>query len=116
MSSVRSLQTLRSMMSAAAVATLAILCVTSNAFAVSDNGRPPVILDTLGGVNNGQSGSVLLSSPAEAQPIVAAPPIAAPVELPQESSPPFVVAPYIQLPVGGGMPPRPMPRPVPLPQ
>jgi len=103
-------------MAAAVVATLAILCVTSDAFAVSNNDRPPVILDTLGGVNNGQSDTVLLSSPAEPQPIVAAPPIAAPVELPAESSPPFVVAPYIQLPAGGGVPPRPIPRPVPLPQ
>jgi hypothetical protein len=27
-----------------------------------------------------------------------------------------MVAPYIQLPVGGGSPPRPQPRPMPLPQ
>lgn len=116
MSSVRSLHALRSVMAAATMATLATLCVTSDAFAVSDNDRPPVMLDTLGGVNNGQSGTVLLSSPAVPQPIVAAPPIEAPVELPQETSPPLVVAPYIQLPAGGGMPPRPIPRPVPLPQ
>lgn len=103
-------------MAVAVVATFATLCVTPDAFAVSDNDRPPVILDTLGGVNNGQSGTVLLSSPAEPQPIVAAPPIAAPVELPAESTPPFVVAPYIQLPAGSGVPPRPMPRPAPLPQ
>ncbi|WP_442794002.1 hypothetical protein [Paraburkholderia sp. HD33-4] len=116
MSSVHSLQGFRSVMAAATMATLATLCIASDAFAVSDNDRPPVILDTLGGVNNGQSGTVLLSSPPAPEPIVAAPPIAAPVELPAESSPPFVVAPYIQLPTGGGMPPRPMPRPVPLPQ
>jgi hypothetical protein len=101
---------------AAAVATLATFCVTSDAFAVSDNDRPPMILDTLGGVNNGRSGTVLLSSPPATQPIVAAPSIPAPVELPQESSPPIMVAPYIQLPAGGGVPPRPRPRPVPLPQ
>ncbi|MBB5460529.1 hypothetical protein [Paraburkholderia sp. Cpub6] len=116
MSSVRSLQTFRAVMAAAAMATLAALCAASDAFAVSDNGRPPVILDTLGGVNNGQSGTVLLSSPPAPEPIVAAPPIAAPVELPPESSPPFVVAPYIQLPAGGGVPPQSMPRAVPLPQ
>lgn len=98
-------------MAAAAVAALATLCVTSDAFAVSDNDRPSMILDTLGGVNNGRSGTVLLSSPPAPQPIVAAPPIQAPVELPQESPPPFVVAPYIQLPAGGGMPRRPMPLP-----
>ncbi|MGF6664946.1 hypothetical protein QF000_006614 [Paraburkholderia atlantica] len=113
MSSVRSLQTFRFMMAAA---TLAILCAASDAYAVSDYERPPVILDTLGGINNGQSGTVLLSSPPAPEPIVAAPPIAAPVELPAESSPPFVVAPYMQLPAGGGVPPRPMPRPVPFPQ
>ncbi|WP_233800530.1 hypothetical protein [Paraburkholderia sp. HP33-1] len=101
-------------MAKAAVATLAILCVASDAFAVSDNDRRPVILDTLGGVNNGQSGTVLLSSPAEPQPIVAAPSIPAPVELPNESSPPFVVAPYIQMPTGGAVPQRPIPRPVPI--
>ena len=116
MSSVRSLQTLRSVIVTAAVSTLAIFCVTSDAFAVSDNDRPPVLLDTLGGVNNGQSGTVLLSSPPAPEAIVAAPPIQPAVELPQESSPPIVVAPYIQLPVGAGVPPRPMPRPVPLPQ
>jgi hypothetical protein len=114
MSSVRSLQTFRSVMTAAIMATLAALCAAADAYAVSDYDRPPVILDTLGGVNNGQSGTVLLSSPAVPEPIVAAPPIAAPVELPAESSPPFVVAPYI--PAAGGVPPRPMPRPVPLPQ
>jgi hypothetical protein len=116
MSSVRSLQISRSLLVAAAVTALVALGVAPNAFAVSDDNRPPVILDTIGGVNNGRSGTVLLNSPAEPQPIVAAPPIAAPVELPPESSPPFVVAPYIQLPAGGGGLPRPIPRPVPLPQ
>ncbi|MCC8401376.1 hypothetical protein LJ655_05605 [Paraburkholderia sp. MMS20-SJTN17] len=98
------------------IAAVATLCVASDAFAVSDNDRRPVILDTLGGVNNGQSGTVLLNSPADPQPLVGAPPISAPVELPQESSPPFVVAPYIQLPPGGGVPQGSTPRPVPLPQ
>ncbi|APA85269.2 hypothetical protein BJG93_07640 [Paraburkholderia sprentiae WSM5005] len=102
-------------MAVAAVATLATLCVASDAFAGSRNDRAPVVLDTLGGVNDGQSGTVLLSSPPAPEPIVAAPPIAAPVELPRESPPPFVVAPYIQLPSAGGAPPRPLPRPVPLP-
>ncbi|MEX3815306.1 hypothetical protein AB3X96_34535 [Paraburkholderia sp. BR13439] len=116
MSSVRSLQTFRSMMAAAATATFATLCAASDAYAVSDYERPPVVLDTLGGINNGLSGTLLLSAPPAPEPIVAAPPIAAPVELPAEPPPPFVVAPYIQLPAGGGVPPRPMPRPVPFPQ
>ncbi|NML35280.1 hypothetical protein [Paraburkholderia antibiotica] len=114
MSSVRSLQTFQFALAAAVVA-VPMFCAMPEALAQSDNGRRPVILDTLGGINNGQSGSVLLNSPASPQPIVAAPPIAAPVELPQES-PPVVVAPYIQLPAGGGVPPRPRPRPTPLPQ
>ncbi|MFT4069287.1 hypothetical protein [Paraburkholderia sp.] len=116
MSSVRSLQSFKSALTIAAVATLTTVCAVPGAFAVSDGARRPVILDTLGGVNNGQSGTVLLSAPPSQQPIVAAPPIAAPVELPRESSPPFVVAPYIQLPVGGSVPVRPLPRPLPASQ
>ncbi|WP_233829168.1 hypothetical protein [Paraburkholderia sp. ZP32-5] len=101
----------------AAVVALTTICAVPGAFAVSDSARRPVILDTLGGINDGQSGTVLLSAPPVTQPIVAAPSPAAPAELPQESSPPFVVAPYIQLPVGGSTPVRPSPpRPLPAPR
>ncbi|SMG28652.1 hypothetical protein SAMN06265784_102784 [Paraburkholderia susongensis] len=119
MFSVRSLQLFKSVLTTAVAAALTTVCAVPGAFAAStasDSARRPVTLDTLGGVNNGQSGTVLMSAPPSVQPIVAAPSIAAPVELPRESSPPFVVAPYIQLPAGGGVPPRPMPRPIAPPQ
>jgi len=116
MLSFRSLQSFKSVLTMGTAAALTTVCAVPNASAASDESRRPVILDTLGGVNNGQSGTVLLSAPPSQEPIVAAPPIAAPVELPQESAPPFVVAPYIQLPAGGSTPVRPLPRPVPAPR
>jgi len=114
MSSVRPLPSFKSALTTATVAALTTVCAVPGAFAVSDSARRPVILDTLGGINDGQRGTVLLSAPPVEQPIVAAPAIAAPAELPQQSAPPFVVAPYIQLPVGGGAPVRPSPRPLPV--
>ncbi|WP_240159391.1 MULTISPECIES: hypothetical protein [Burkholderiaceae] len=112
MLSVRSLEPFKFRLAAVMVTALTTVCAAPGAFAVSDSARKPVILDSLSGINDGQSGSVLMSAPLSRHPIVAAPPIAAPVELPQEASPPIVVAPYIPLPAGGGVPPRPMPRPV----
>jgi hypothetical protein len=93
------------------------VCAVSTALATPDSARRPVILDSQGGINDGQSGTVIRTGPTSWQPIVSAQPMATPAELaPPESSVPFVVAPYIQLPVGGGLPPRPQPRPVPRPQ
>ncbi|WP_408467516.1 hypothetical protein [Paraburkholderia fungorum] len=75
-----------------------------------------MILDSQSGISDGQSGTVLQTALFSRQPIVGAQPIAAPTELAPNSSIPFVVAPYIPVPVGGGTPspqPRPQPRPVP---
>lgn len=114
MSSVRSLQ---SILAAVIAAALTTVCAVPAAFATPDSARRPVILDSQGGINNGQSGTVVRTGPPSWQPIVGAQPIAAPAELaPPDSSVPIVVAPYIQLPVGGGSPPRPQPQPRPLPR
>ncbi|MFL9933442.1 hypothetical protein P0D88_30515 [Paraburkholderia sp. RL18-103-BIB-C] len=113
---VRSRQSPQFLLATAIVAALTTVCAASNAFATPDSARRPVIIDSHGGINNGQSGSVVQTGPLSWQPIVGAQPIAAPVELAPEPSPPIMVAPYIQLPVGGGSPPRPQPRPMPLPQ
>lgn len=96
-----------------AVSLTAVLAAPA-AFAASDSTRRPVILDSQGGIYDGQGGTMLQTAPLSRQPIVGAQPIAAPVELaPPESSTPMVVAPYIQVPVGGGSAPRPQPRPLP---
>jgi hypothetical protein len=97
------------------VAALTTVCAASNAFATPDSARRPAIVDSQGGIINGQSGTVVQTGPLSWQPIVGAQPIATPTELaPPESSIPIVVAPpYIQLPAGGGAPPRPQPLPLP---
>ncbi|WP_025602951.1 hypothetical protein [Burkholderia sp. WSM2230] len=105
--------------SAAVIAiSLATACAASSIFAASSNSRKPVILDTQSGISDGQSGSVLQTAPLSRQPIVEAQPIATPTELAPNSSVPIVVAPYIQLPVGGAtlqpqLQPQPQPGPAP---
>lgn len=88
----------------------------SSASAASAGTRKPVILDSQNGINDAQSGTVLQTAPLSRQPIVEAQPIATPAELAPNSSMPIVVAPYIQLPAGGGTPPQPQPHPAPRPQ
>jgi hypothetical protein len=111
MSSVRSPH---SLLAVATAALLTTVCAVPTAFATPDGARRPVIVDSQGGIINGQSGTVVQTGPLSWQPIVGAQPIAAPTELPPpESSIPIVVAPYLQLPAGGGAPPRPQPRPLP---
>jgi hypothetical protein len=100
----------------AAAASLTMAFVTSTAFAASDSTRRPVILDSQGGVFDGQGGTMLQTGPLSRQPIVGAQPIAAPAELAPPDSGPMVVAPYIQLPVGGGSTSRPQPQPRPVPR
>ncbi|MFM0741411.1 hypothetical protein PQQ51_29595 [Paraburkholderia xenovorans] len=101
---------------AAAIAASFVATLAVPAFAASSNTRKPLILDTQSGINDGQSGTVLQTAPLSRQPIVGAQPIATPAELTPNSSIPFVVAPYVPVPVGGNAPtpqPRPQPRPVP---
>jgi hypothetical protein len=106
----------RSLHSALA-ALLITVCFVPATFAASTTARKPVILDSQGGINDGQSGTVLQTAPLSRQPIVEAQPIAAPAELAPNSSVPIVVAPYVQLPGGGGMaPPQPQPHPQPQPR
>lgn len=108
MSSVRSPQ---SILAVATAALLTMVFAVPTAFATPDSARRPVIVDSQGGIINGQSGTVVQTGPLSWQPIVGAQPIATPTELaPPESSIPIVVAPYLQLPAGGGAPPRPQPR------
>ena len=87
----------------------ALLLVSLNASAQS-NGKP-LVLDTESGINDGQSGLVLQTAPLSRQPMVAAKPTATPSELQPDSSQPIIVAPYINLPVGGASAPRPVYRP-----
>ncbi|CAH2895251.1 MAG: FIG00455141: hypothetical protein [uncultured Paraburkholderia sp.] len=107
------MSSIHSFKSAAAliVVSLATACAGSNVFAASSNTRKPVILDTQSGISDGKSGTVLQTAPLSRQPIVEAQPIATPAELAPNSSLPIVVAPYIQLPVGG-TPAQPQGQPV----
>jgi hypothetical protein len=88
----------------------ALLLVSLNASAESTG--KPLVLDTEGGINDGQSGLVLQTAPLSRQPMATARPAATPTQLQQQdSSPPIVVAPYINLPVGGASAPRAVTRP-----
>ncbi|ASV99919.1 hypothetical protein [Paraburkholderia aromaticivorans] len=111
-----SFRSLQSVLVLTMAASLTTVFAVSSASAASTGARKPVILDSQNGISDGQSGTVLQTAPLSRQPIVEAQPITAPAELAPNSSIPFVVAPYIQLPVGpagGTTPPRPQPHPVP---
>lgn len=109
-----SVRPLKFVLAVAAAASLTTVFIASTACAAPDDNRRPVILDSQGGIYDGQGGTMLQTGPLSRQPIVGAQPIAAPVELaPPDSSTPMVVAPYIQVPVGGGgSTSRPQPRPL----
>lgn len=100
------------LVTAATAALTTVFAVTASFAATSNDVRKPVILDSQNGISDGQSGTVLQTAPLSRQPIVGAQPIATPTELAPNSSIPFVVAPYVPVPVGGGTP-YPQPRPVP---
>jgi hypothetical protein len=107
---------LKFILAAVLAASLTSVIAVSSAVAASTSDRKPLILDSQSGINDGQSGTVLQTAPLSRQPIVGAQPIAAPAELAPNSSVPLIVAPYIQLPVGGGTPPPPQPQPRPVPR
>ncbi len=90
-----------------------LLGAASTAFAGSSTNRQPLILDTQGGISDGQGGIALQTAPLSRSRIVEAQPIAAPEELTPNGAPPYIVAPYIQLP---GATPAPYPTPAPLPR
>lgn len=107
----------KSVLAATIAASLTAVFAVSTVSAASTSARKPVILDSQSGINDGQSGTVLQTAPLSRQPIVEAQPIATPAELAPNSSIPIVVAPYLQLPAGAGLPPpQPQPRPAPRPQ
>lgn len=112
----RPVRLLKSVVAMTAAASLTTVFAVSATFAASSTtARKPVILDSQSGISDGQSGTVLQTAPLSRQPIVGAQPIATPTELAPNSSVPFVVAPYIPVPVGGGTPstqPQPQTRPV----
>nr|WP_245747086.1 hypothetical protein [Paraburkholderia lycopersici] len=82
----------------------------------------PLVLDTQRGISDGQSGLVLQNAPLSHEPMVHA---AQPAGLAPDSSQPYIVAPYVEVPGSSGRPnpPRPphsphrpsSPRPQPLP-
>lgn len=113
MSSVRSLKSIL-----AVAILLTTIFATPKTFGASDDTRRPVILDSQGGIYDGQGGTMVQTGSLSRQPIVGAQSIAVPAELaPPDSSVPMVVAPYIQLPAGGGsVPSRPLPHPRPTPR
>jgi hypothetical protein len=99
------------------VAAVVLLGAASTVFATSPAYRPPLVLDTQGGISDGQGGMVLQTAPLSHSRIVEAQPIAAPEELTPNAAPPYIVAPYIQVPgvTPAPYPPTPQPRPRPVP-
>ncbi|MGA3251925.1 MAG: hypothetical protein ABSD12_27875 [Paraburkholderia sp.] len=103
MAPVRLLCSLRGVVVPALYATISMLTLAApTAFAASPSGGQPLILDTQQGISDGHTGTVLQTAPLSHERIVQAKPIATPTGLTPNSSVPIVVAPYIQLPTGGG--------------
>jgi hypothetical protein len=100
-------------------AAVVLLGAASAAWSASPTNRQPLLLDTQGGISDGQGGTVLQTAPLSQSRIVEAQPIGAPEQLAPNGSPPYIVAPYIQVPGGSATPyppmPQPRPRPIPLP-
>lgn len=100
-------------------AAAALACVLALAHAAAWADGPPLILDTQKGISDGQKGLVLQNAPLSHEPIVTARQPAGSATDSSQSSQPYIVAPYIEVPGGGGSrpnPPRPpYPRPTPSP-
>ncbi len=93
------------------VAVLACMLALAPAAAWADGA--PLILDTQKGISDGQRGLVLQNAPLSHEPIVTAKQPAGAATDPAQSSQPYIVAPYIEVPTGGGpRPSPPRPRPV----
>jgi len=100
---VRLIRSLQGAVLPALFTTVSLLALAApTAFADSSSAGQPLILDTQRGISDAQSGTVLQTAPLSHERIVQAQPIATPTELTPNSSVPLVVAPYIQLPAGGG--------------
>ncbi|POR49099.1 hypothetical protein B0G62_11283 [Paraburkholderia eburnea] len=67
----------------------------------------PLILDTERGINDGQSGTVLQNAPLSHQPMVQMKSLPTLNGNGTDGSQPIIVAPYVEVPGGGGRPPRP---------
>ncbi|WP_321817941.1 MULTISPECIES: hypothetical protein [unclassified Paraburkholderia] len=67
----------------------------------------PLILDTQTGINDGQSGTVLQTAPLSHQPMVQMQQLPTLDGNGTSGSQPIIVAPYVEVPGGGGRPPRP---------
>jgi hypothetical protein len=67
----------------------------------------PLILDTETGINDGQSGTVLQTAPLSHQPMVQMQQLPTLEGTGANGSQPIIVAPYVEVPGGGGRPPRP---------
>ncbi|WER49872.1 hypothetical protein CupriaWKF_22410 [Cupriavidus sp. WKF15] len=95
---------------AASVAML-LAAASSAVFAAPADGKP-LVLDTQSGISDGKRGGTGLQtgplSPRDAAG-------SHPGMTPDASQYPVVVAPYIEVPVGGSRPPYPAPRPRPTP-
>jgi hypothetical protein len=92
--------------------TVVLVCTLALAPAAAWADGAPLILDTQKGISDGQKGVVLQSAPLSHEPIVTAKQPAGTAT--DQSSQPYVVAPYIEMSGGGAPRPNP-PRPRPVP-
>ncbi len=90
---------------AAALMAAAVALASAGAHAAGK----PLILDTETGINDGQSGTVLQTAPLSHQPMVQMQQLPTLDGTTANGSQPIIVAPYVEVPGGGGRPPHPRP-------